>query len=229
MRKMLYIFYLFLLTGLILARQSIGPERYEYLSGVKKTKDIVINYNKGDDFSFDEKNPSKFLADNFNFIPMGSSVLDISMRDGRNSVFLARKGFRVTGLDLRQEMVEKSRSLAKRFGITINTIKSSLGKFHKKNSEKFDAIISFYHVDRKNIKKILSMLKDGGILIFEAYTLRQKSIKAFESYPEINMIKPEEMLSFFDGYRVLKYEEPEHTKDFTGSIIVRKRFKNKED
>ena len=43
------------------------------------------------------------------------------MGEGRNGVFLATKGFQVTGLDISEKGLEKAQALAKAQGVTIET------------------------------------------------------------------------------------------------------------
>ena len=43
--------------------------------------------------------PAHYLADNLRFVPRGRA-LDIAMGNGRNTVYLAKMGFDVEGIDL---------------------------------------------------------------------------------------------------------------------------------
>ena len=52
-------------------------------------------------------------------------ALDIGMGQGRNSVFLAMKGWDVTGFDLSDEGIATARRNAERAGVKINTIVGS--------------------------------------------------------------------------------------------------------
>ena len=53
-------------------------------------------------------------------MPKGKA-LDLAMGEGRNGVFLATKGFQVTGLDISEKGLEKAQALAKAQGVTIET------------------------------------------------------------------------------------------------------------
>lgn len=198
-------------------------KRYELLSGVRKSKDERTfwnrKYNRAS-YIFG-KSPAKFLAQNYHYIPIGSKVLDIGMGEGRNAVFLARKGYNVTGIDISSVAISKARYLAKEFGVRIKTILASIMQYNFP-PKSFDAIICFYFVDRKLNEKILSWLKPGGILIYEAYTDHQRKVKGSEKYDKRYLLRPGELLTMFNGPKILKYAEPLHLKKFTTSIILQR-------
>jgi 2-polyprenyl-3-methyl-5-hydroxy-6-metoxy-1,4-benzoquinol methylase len=205
-------------------RQPLPASRLEQLSGVR-SDDSKQKWDKK--FSSRSyvygKSPAKFLAENYHYIPFGASVLDMGMGEGRNAVFLAQKGYKVTGVDISSVAVKKSLALAKEFGVQINTVVASLNKY-KIPEGTFDAIICFYYVDRSLIEKMKSWLKPGGVIIFEAYTIDQKNsdsnLKADDpSY----YLKKQELLHLFPEMRILKFEEPIHEKEYRSSLIVRKK------
>ncbi len=45
------------------------------------------------------KEPNDFLRDNLTLIPKGGRVLCLAEGEGRNAIFLARSGFKVTAVD----------------------------------------------------------------------------------------------------------------------------------
>ena len=67
-----------------------------------------------------------FLQDHVDLLPKGH-VLDLAMGEGRNGVFLATKGFQVTGVDISAEGLKKAETLAAELGVTA-IVMSSYGK-----------------------------------------------------------------------------------------------------
>ncbi|MBT3983689.1 MAG: class I SAM-dependent methyltransferase [Bacteriovoracaceae bacterium] len=167
------------------------------------------------------KSPAKFLAENFDYLPLGGHVLDMGMGEGRNAVFLAGKGFKVTGVDISSVAVRKAKALAKEYKVRIKTIVASLEKYDFR-PETFDAIICFYFVDRKLNEKIRKWLKPGGILIYESHTLSQKKLSGYELTKDKYLLKEGELLGLFDDFKMLKYEEPLHKKEFIASGVFKK-------
>lgn len=212
-----------ILHGVSQARQEVTKDRLELLSGVKRSKDDKNFWDQkfsGNSYIFG-KSPAKFLADNYFYIPAESTVLDVGMGEGRNAVFLARKGHKVTGVDISSVAIKKARALAMEFGVRINTVASSMDTYAPK--EKFDAIICFYYVDRKLIPKMINWLKPGGILMFESHTEMQKTVKGHEHYNSEYLLKQGELLDLFKSLRIIKFEEPLQAQEYTSSIIVSKK------
>jgi tellurite methyltransferase len=232
MKKKIKLKLLILLTFLMtfnciaVARDAVSPKRYELLSGVRKTtkNDTKAFWDKkysNTQYVFGKK-PAKFLAKNYEYIKQGAHVLDMGMGEGRNAVFLARKGFKVTGVDISSVAVKKSRALAREFGVRINGIVASLEKYRIAD-ESLDAIICFYYVDRNLNKKMIKWLRPGGVLIYEAYTDMQRQLKAYQKFDKRYLLRPSELLTMFPKMKVLKYEEPLHQKEFQASIILQKQ------
>lgn len=205
------------------ARDPISGSRFQHLTGVKTSQDQKTQWDEKysrPTFIFG-KSPAEFLAENYQYIPYEGTVLDMGMGEGRNAVFLAQKGYKVTGVDISSVAVKKSYLLAQEFGVKIKGVVASLSDY-KIAPGSFDAIVCFYYVDRSLVEKIKTWLKPGGILIYEAHTLREKTKKKRDSGDDSEYLREQELLKLFPGMRVLKYEEPLHEKEFRSSIILRK-------
>ena len=69
----------------------------------------------------------------------GAAILDVGCGTGRHSVELARRGYKVTGIDLSAEMLKEAREKAKAVGVKVNWIRADATDF--KLPGKFDAAI----------------------------------------------------------------------------------------
>lgn len=220
----LTIFLLILLNvNVLLARDPISGSRFQQLTGIKTAHDSKTQWDEKysrPTFIFG-KSPAVFLAENYQYIPYEGTVLDMGMGEGRNAVFLAQKGYKVTGIDISSVAVKKAYLLAQEFGVKIKGVVASL-KEYKIQPNSFDAIVCFYYVDKSLVEKMKTWLKPGGVLIYEAYTLREKSKNKRHSMDDGNFLREQELLRLFPSMRVLKYEEPLHEKEFRSSIILRK-------
>jgi SAM-dependent methyltransferase len=205
------------------SRDPISGSRFQHLTGIKTTQDSKAQWDEKysrPTFVYG-KSAAEFLSENYQYIPYEGTVLDMGMGEGRNAVFLAQKGYKVTGVDISSVAVKKSYLLAQEFGVKIKGVVASLSDY-KIAPGSFDAIVCFYYVDRSLVEKIKSWLKPGGILIYEAYTTREKARTKNRSRDDNGYLKEQELLRLFSGMRVLKYEEPLHAKEFRSSIILRK-------
>jgi tellurite methyltransferase len=205
------------------AREPISGSRFQHLTGMKNSSDSKSEWDEKysrPTFVFG-KSPVQFLSENYHYIPYEGTVLDMGMGEGRNAIFLAQKGYKVTGVDISSVAVKKSYLLAQEFGVKIKGVVASLHDY-KIPPASFDAIVCFYYVDRSLVEKIKTWLKPGGILIYEAYTLKEKAKHKHDPLGDDTYLREQELLKLFPGMRVLKYEEPLHEKEFRSSIILRK-------
>ena len=210
------------LVQFVHGRGVISGSRFEILTGQKAKEKISNVWDKkfaNHDYIYG-KSPAQFLAKNYQFIPRGASVLDIGMGEGRNAVFLATKGYKVTGVDISSVAIEKSLKLARQAGVRIKALHNSVENL-KIAENSLDAIICFYFVDRKISDQLKKWLKPGGVIIYEGYTVEHKkkfNDKSIDSY----FLKSAELLRMFDEFKILKFEEPIHGSELTQSIIARK-------
>ena len=116
---------------------------------------------------------SAFVASVLDLKP-GSSVLDLCCGQGRHSVNLAKRGFKVTGLDLNPDYVELAQQAAKASNVAIETVAADMRKIPFEN--KFDAIVNMYSSfgyleseaeDLKVLESAVKALKRGGSLLLD--------------------------------------------------------------
>ncbi len=117
--------------------------------------------------------PNEFLAEHVRLLPKGR-ILSLAEGEGRNAVYLAKQGFKVTAVDSSRVGLDKARKLAEENRVDIEFIHNDLEHFEL-GKEQWDGIVSiFCHVPPKLRKtlhgKIINGLKHQGVLILEAYT-----------------------------------------------------------
>ncbi len=118
--------------------------------------------------------PNDFLRENAAAIPAGGAVLCLGEGEGRNAVFLARRGYRVTALDQSAVGLEKAARLAAANGVRIETIAADLDGY-RIGRERWDGIVSIWcHLPSAlraiNHRQIIAGLKPQGVFLMEAYT-----------------------------------------------------------
>jgi SAM-dependent methyltransferase len=123
------------------------------------------------------KEPNSFLNERAGLIPRGGAVLCLAEGEGRNAVWLAQQGFKVTGVDSSSVGMGKAQALASERGVSIETQCADLADYHIEQNH-WDGIVSiFCHVPppvRQRLhKEAVKGLKSGGILILEAYRPKQ--------------------------------------------------------
>jgi ubiquinone/menaquinone biosynthesis C-methylase UbiE len=69
-----------------------------------------------------------FLIEELN-LPKGSSILDVGCGTGRHSIELARRGYRMTGIDISSGMLAEAKEAAVKGGVEVEWIKSNAARF----------------------------------------------------------------------------------------------------
>src|SRR3984893_11902735 len=102
----------------------------------------------------------------------GASVLDLCCGQGRHAVQLAKRGLRVTGLDLNSEYLELAQKAAEANNAKLETVTADMREIPFENN--FDAIVNMYSSfgyleseaeDLKVLESAAKALKAGGRLL----------------------------------------------------------------
>jgi SAM-dependent methyltransferase len=126
--------------------------------------------------TFTEKRAQKevgFVATTLDLKP-GASVLDLCCGQGRHAVNLAKRGLKVTGLDLNSEYLELAQHAAGASNVQLETVAADMREIPFEN--KFDAIVNMYSSfgyleseaeDLKVLESAAKALKHGGRLLLD--------------------------------------------------------------
>ena len=102
------------------------------------------------------------------------TAFDIGMGQGRNAVYLAEKGWDVTGVDLSDVAVAQARTNASARKVKLNGVVSDVDAFDF-GKERWDLITSFYmHAWHRRSStdvpsRLYDALKPGGLLVVEGF------------------------------------------------------------
>ncbi|WP_281950867.1 class I SAM-dependent methyltransferase [Nitrosophilus kaiyonis] len=141
--------------------------------------------------------PSDIVKNYYN-LAKKSKALDIACGNGRNSKFLANKGFIVDAIDISSEALKYLKNTK-----NINPIEADLDNFDfKKNC--YDLIICVNYLNRNLFYKIDEALKKDGILIYETFVY-DKNLK--NSMKREYLLNSNELLHNFIKYEIIYYEE----------------------
>jgi cyclopropane fatty-acyl-phospholipid synthase-like methyltransferase len=163
-------------------------------------------------------------------------ALDIGAGEGRNSIFLARNGFKVEAIDKTKEGLEKCKSFAQQYSLLIKTRVVDVRDF-RFQKDKYSLILSIASLDflkfseiEKIIAKIKKSLKKEGIFYLLVFSIKDSASKRCKR--KLKMIekntfylpKPKTFRHFFEkrelkrllkGFRIIKIKE-EKIKDVHG-------------
>ncbi len=104
----------------------------------------------------------------------GDRILDLACGVGRHSLELARRGYRVTGLDLSVSYMDEASKRAEEEGLSAEFIQGDMREFVAE--EEYDAVINFwsshgYFEDEEDnyrvIENVYRSLKEDGIFLID--------------------------------------------------------------
>jgi len=169
------------------------------------------------------KDPSRYIVDHLDLIMAhvpGTKALDIACGEGRNSIFLAKMGFQVSGLDISAVGLEKGRQWMEREGVTIDFRAANLEQFEF--TEQYDLILNCNFLLRDLIPKSVAALSTGGIIVFDTLV---DSPFVPNTHKKEYLLQPGELVRIFQRFpgEILTNEEKLHDEMPTAKLIFRNK------
>jgi len=146
-------------------------------------------------------------------------ALDIACGIGRNTHFLAEKGFLVDAVDISDYALSQVKNMAtiKKFEVDLDTYNLEINKY--------DLIVNINYLSRRLIPQIKEALRSGGVIIFETFIIAHGDFSQ-PMNPEF-LLRKNELLHAFIGLDIIYYEERYDTnlrgeKTRVASLVARK-------
>lgn len=146
------------------------------------------------------------------------SILFPAEGEGRNAVYAASLGWKVTAFDISDAGKQKAQQLADRRGVTIDYHVGTLEEIGI-HEQQFDAIALIYAHFPANVKSSIhralnQLLRPGGTLIFEAFSKNNleyvaKNPNVGGPRDEATLCSLDELKADFESYEVSIFEEKE--------------------
>ncbi len=130
------------------------------------------------------------------------TALDIAMGGGRNAVYLASLGWKVTGYDMSTEALAMARSTAQSAKVDLEAVEATHDSFEFGEGRWDLAVISYAYVNPTDAAwpaRLYRALKPGGIVVVQ------------ETVPPNST--PAEIISNWKVFRLLRFEQPEAPSD----------------
>lgn len=138
------------------------------------------------------------------------AALDLACGEGRNAVWLAGRGWRVTGVDFSEVAIGKARELAARRGVDVDLVCADLLEYEP-DPGAYDLVVVLYlHVPaaerRLVLERAASALAPGGTLLLIGHHLAniEEGIGG-PSDPEV-LYTPEDVVAELSGLEIEKAE-----------------------
>jgi SAM-dependent methyltransferase len=159
-----------------------------------------------------------FLVAHAGVLPPGKA-LDLAMGEGRNAIFLARRGYAVTGVDIAAAAVDRAQALAAAEGLTIETHVVDL-EAYEPAAGSFDVVVCTYYLQRSLFPRIERALRPGGMAIVETFTVDH--LKHRPGFRREYLLERNELPRLLPQMRVLRYQEADDGAAASASLLAQK-------
>jgi SAM-dependent methyltransferase len=151
-------------------------------------------------------NPSALVLESTANLKPGAA-LDVGMGNGRNAIYLARKGWKVVGIDSSDAAIKQAQTGAAKLGAQIDARKVRFEDLQIAPAQ-YDLILCMYvnELPVKHAKKIAAALKPNGILIVEGYHSDAAFANLKPETPQVGY-QTNELIKAFSALRILRYED----------------------
>ena len=139
-------------------------------------------------------------------------LLDVCCGEGRNAVFFARNGYIVTAFDLASTGIEKTKRLADRYSVPVDTVKVDINDFRL--DTEYDVIFSvgslhYIHPDKRAeiLENYISHTSIGGVHAFNVFIKKPFIAPAPENEPLSYPWKSGELFTYYTDWLLHSAEE----------------------
>jgi tellurite methyltransferase len=138
----------------------------------------------------------------------GGRALDIACGLGGNSFFLAKKNYQVQAVDISDIAIAYIQDQTVKRKLSIYPQKCDLADLNKLQwqSDSFNLVVITYYLDRELFSTVKRIIAENGYFFMETYFQSpQNDQKISNQYK----LRPQELLSEFEDWKILFYEENE--------------------
>ena len=155
--------------------------------------------------------------------PKAGPVLDLACGSGRAAVWLAEKGYRVTGIDWQAEALDLGRRLATNRGVSCRFLLGDLRNAETLPAGPWSVILNFRFRQTDLLEKLPGLMQTGGVALVRTF----RSAPGYEGHPSPRYrLGPCELLGYFPAGKceILAHEES-HDPDGrpAAGIVARKK------
>jgi len=153
--------------------------------------------------------PNAFLVEMTKGVTAGKA-LDVGMGQGRNAIYLAQQGWDVTGFDPADKAVAVAQEQARGLGVKLNALVLRDDQFNF-GTEQWDLVVLSYISPRPLVPWVYDALRPGGLVVVEGF---HRDATKTASIGGGVVFDTNELLTLFNRFRIVRYEDGEGVADF---------------
>jgi SAM-dependent methyltransferase len=150
------------------------------------------------------KDPSRWLVDNSRLLPPPGTAIDIAGGTGRNALWLAQRGWKVTLVDVSDVALNLATDRARKVDVSLVTGLIDLST-DPLPAGPWNLVLLFHYLDRDLFSQIESALEPGGMLIGSLATVT--NLERNDRPPRQYLLGNGELPSLLSEFEMLDYNE----------------------
>jgi SAM-dependent methyltransferase len=157
--------------------------------------------------------PNQFVAELLDAVPPGRA-LDVATGEGRNAIWLAERGWRVTAVDFSTAGLAKARALAEGRGVDVEWVNADVREYEPAGG--FDlALIAYLHLPAGQnaavLRRAAAALAPGGTLLLIGHD-RSNLTDGIGGPQDPDVLHtPEDVVAALDGLAIRRAERVHRT------------------
>jgi SAM-dependent methyltransferase len=158
--------------------------------------------------------PNRFLVEELDALPPGRA-LDVACGEGRNAVWLASKGWRVTGVDFSRAGLAKAKQLATDRGVEVTWVEADVVEWQPPMAS-FDLVVVMYlHLPAEQRRRALAhtaaALAPGGVLLVVGHDTSNLLKGTGGPQDPAVLFGPDEIVQDLSGLQIERAEQVKRT------------------
>ncbi|MFG2058138.1 class I SAM-dependent methyltransferase [Micromonospora sp. NPDC048930] len=153
--------------------------------------------------------PNRFVVESVAGLTPGAA-LDLAAGEGRNAVWLAERGWRVTAVDFAPVAVERGRELAARRGVTVEWRVADVTAYRPVPGSYDLVLLSYLHLPAADLAGVLASareaLRPGGSLVVVGHDLANLRDGTGGPQDPAVLLTPESVVDGLAGLRIQRAE-----------------------
>ena len=150
------------------------------------------------------KEPVSFLKDHIEMIPVGKAYVP-AMGEGRNAIFLAKRGFKVDANELSEVAIDNALVEAKAQHVAIHTSIVDFKTYHFPKNEYDFVLVSIFY-DKNLNKHFKEAVKKGGYIMYYSH-VKNTDPHAKKDSPNDYSIRAQELKEQFKDFHIVLFQE----------------------
>ncbi|WP_172399756.1 methyltransferase domain-containing protein [Geothermobacter hydrogeniphilus] len=149
--------------------------------------------------------PDPWLVAVAALFPAVGDCLDVACGRGRNALWLAGQGWRVTGIDKSPVGLEIAAREAAQKGLSLTLRQQDLERSPRLPVDCCDLLLQFFYLQRALYPALLAAVRPGGVAVVRTFSLAGPF--AAGGLARQFVLNPGELPEVFAGWEILRHEE----------------------